>query len=147
MSSFENQITALVESAESICTKAEKSHWNGEGWSPSIILGHIVDVDTEVWMPRFEMMRNAMIINAAIPQLSWWEPDAQKTSEKYSSTSLEEAKNTLRASRQSMARYLLGLSVQERSALAEHRTFGTITIESMLQVILDHDQEHRESLY
>ncbi len=147
MSTFENQIVALIESAESICSDAEQSQWNGEGWSPSIILGHIVDVDTEVWMARFEMMRDAMNKNASIPQLSWWEPDARATAEKYSLHSLEEAKMQLRASRKAMEIYLLSLSIQERSARAEHKSFGTITIESMLQVILDHDQEHRASLH
>ncbi|CAB4785412.1 MAG: hypothetical protein F2718_07610 [Actinobacteria bacterium] len=40
----------------------------------------------------------------------------------------------------------MGLSVNERSATAEHKTFGAITIETLLQIILDHDQEHRASL-
>lgn len=146
MTTFNNQITALVESAESICIDADNSRWNGEGWSPSIILGHIVDVDTEVWMPRFEMMRNAMNINAAVPQLSWWEPDAEGTQKKYSGVSLEDAQLHLIASRRAMQSYLNGLSVEERGALAQHRTFGEVSIESMLQVILDHDQEHRASL-
>jgi hypothetical protein len=50
------------------------------------------------------------------------------------------------ASRESMVSYLKNLSTTERSATAEHRTFGLITIESMLQVILDHDKEHQVSL-
>jgi hypothetical protein len=45
-----------------------------------------------------------------------------------------------------MQNYLVGLSENERRAAAQHKTFGTITIESMLQVILDHDEEHRASL-
>jgi hypothetical protein len=45
-----------------------------------------------------------------------------------------------------MVSYLTNLSVQERAAAAQHRTFGSITIESMLQVILDHDKEHQASL-
>jgi hypothetical protein len=45
-----------------------------------------------------------------------------------------------------MTAYLTGLSEHERTATAEHRTFGLITIESMLQVILDHDKEHQASL-
>jgi hypothetical protein len=32
-------------------------------------LGHIVDVDKEVWMARFEMMRQAQSSGAPIPQL------------------------------------------------------------------------------
>jgi hypothetical protein len=45
-----------------------------------------------------------------------------------------------------MVAYLTGLTEHERTAAAEHRTFGLITIGSMLQVILDHDKEHQASL-
>ena len=146
MSSFTNQISALIESAESISLDADKSSWNGVGWSPAIILGHLVDVDNEVWMPRFEMMRDAMKKKAPIPQLSWWEPNAEDTEKQYSGISLEVSKSNLLASRKNMQTYLLALSVDEQGAKAQHKTFGEITIESMLQVILDHDKEHRTSL-
>jgi hypothetical protein len=69
-----------------------------------------------------------------------------KTAEKYAQQSFEEARTKLLASRESMVSYLTNLSVQERAAAAQHRTFGSITIESMLQVILDHDKEHQASL-
>jgi hypothetical protein len=42
-----------------------------------------------------------------------------------------------------MAVFLKSLTEAERNAPAIHKTFGTITIESMLQVILNHDEEHR----
>jgi hypothetical protein len=146
MSSFNIQIEALMESAQSICNDADKSSWNGEGWSPPIILGHLVDVDTEVWMPRFEMMRDAKNQNSPIPQLSWWEPDAEETEEKYAGIPLEKAKSNFQVSRRAMQRFLKGLTVEEQTAAALHKTFGEITIGSMLQIILDHDQEHRASL-
>jgi len=150
MANFETQLIALIDSANEICGVAEKSgrsnQYDGSEWTPAIILGHIVDVDKEVWMARFEMMRQAQSSGAPIPQLQWWEPDAVMTAEKYSTQSFEEARNKLLASRESMVSYLKNLGVQERLAAAEHRTFGLITIESMLQVILDHDKEHQASL-
>jgi hypothetical protein len=79
MPTFENQVEALIQSAHAICTTAQNSNWNGAGWSPAIILGHVLDVDNEVWMPRFEMMKEAFNNQRAIPQLSWWEPDAAIT--------------------------------------------------------------------
>ena len=97
-------------------------------------------------MPRFEMMRIAMNSKVATPQLSWWEPDAVETEKKYEGISLDTAKSNLLVSRNSMKDYLMGLSVNERSATAEHKTFGAITIETLLQIILDHDEEHRASL-
>lgn len=146
MPTFENQVEALIQSAHAICESAQNCNWDGQGWGPVIILGHVLDVDNEVWMPRFELMRIAMNNKARIPQLSWWEPDAAETEKKYEAISLDTAKTNLLVSRNSMQNYLVGLSENERRAAAQHKTFGTLTIESMLQVILDHDEEHRASL-
>jgi len=150
MANFETQLIALIDSAKEICDVAEKSgrsdQFNGSEWTPAIILGHIVDVDKEVWMARFELMRQAQISGAPIPRLQWWEPDSVITAEKYSTQSFAEARIKLLASRENMVSYLKNLSVQERAAAAQHRTFGSITIESMLQVLLDHDKEHQASL-
>ena len=150
MANFESQLIALIDSANEICGVAEKSgrsnEFDGSEWTPAIILGHIVDVDKEVWMARFELMRQAQSSGAPIPQLQWWEPDPVTTAEKYSKQSFEQARTNLISSREKMIAYLKGLSATERDAAAEHRRFGLITIESMLQVILDHDKEHQASL-
>ncbi|CAB4749529.1 MAG: hypothetical protein F2708_01510 [Actinobacteria bacterium] len=150
MANFESQLIALVDSANEICDVAEKSgrsdQFNGSEWTPAIILGHLVDVDKEVWMARFELMREAQISGAPIPRLQWWEPDADVTAEKYSTQSFSEARIKLLGSRENMVSYLKNLSVQDRAAAAQHRTFGSITIESMLQVLLDHDKEHQASI-
>jgi hypothetical protein len=150
MANFETQLIALIDSAKEICDVAETSgrsdQFNGSEWTPAIILGHIVDVDKEVWMARFELMRQAQISGAPIPRLQWWEPDVVVTAEKYSTQSFADARTKLLASRENMVSYLKNLSVEERAAAAQHRTFGSITIESMLQVLLDHDKEHQASL-
>jgi hypothetical protein len=150
MANFESQLTALIDSANEICDVAEKSgrsdQFNGSEWTPAIILGHLVDVDKEVWMARFQLMQQAQASGASIPQLQWWEPDPVVTAEKYSTQSFVEARAKLIASRKNMIDYLTDLSAHERAASAEHRTFGLISIESMLQVILNHDKEHQASL-
>jgi hypothetical protein len=150
MANFESQLTALIDSANEICDVAEKSgrsdQFNGSEWTPAIILGHLVDVDKDVWMARFQLMQQTQASGAPIPQLQWWEPDPVVTAEKYSTQSFAEARTKLIASRKNMIDYLTGLSAHERAAAAEHRTFGLISIESMLQVILNHDKEHQASL-
>jgi len=150
MANFETQLIALIDSAKEICDVAEKSErsdqFNGTDWTPAIILGHLVDVDKEVWMARFELMRQAQVSGAPNPRLRWWEPDADVTAEKYSTQSFAEARTKLLASRENIVSYLKNLSIQERAAAAQHRTFGSITIESMLQVLLDHDKEHQASI-
>lgn len=146
MSDFDSQLIALIDSARLICDRANKAIWNGEGWTPVIILGHLVDVDQEVWLARFKLMVEAMHKAESAPQLEWWEPDPALTAEKYSVFSLAHMQQDLMASREGVVSYLRALPSTERLASADHRTFGKITIESMLQLILDHDDEHRESL-
>ena len=146
MKAFESQLIAIAESTESLCVQAEGTSFKGEGWTPAIILGHIVDVDQEVWMARFSMMHAALHGGQAPPQLAWWEPDGEQTAEKYAALSVADSIALLRTSRNEMSIFLQSLSVEDRSASAMHKTFGTITIESMLQTILNHDEEHRASL-
>jgi hypothetical protein len=146
MAIFENQLLVLMDSAHSICKQSDQSQWNGEGWSPAIILGHLVDVDKQVWMERFELMRSALHNGAPIPRLEWWEPDGIQTSQKYADSSLSEVKASFLASREDMLNYLSQLSSSEMLASAVHLTFGEITIESMLDIILNHDREHGETL-
>ena len=143
MNSFESQLNALTESTNRITKSATQCIFSGEGWAPAITIGHISDVDTQVWMARFELMVNALRTGQAPPALAWWEPDGETTAATYADYSLDESLALLQKSRTSMAVFLKSLTEAEREAPAIHKTFGTITIESMLQVILNHDEEHR----
>ena len=147
MTDFSKLTAELLTSAHAICERADVVVWEGEGWSPNIIIGHLIDVDQEVWLPRFAMMVEAWRNHLPIPKLSWWEPDPVKTSQKYSNSTLTQATELLLISRETMSDYLLKLSSHDLSAQAEHATFGRITIESMLQIILNHDKEHLASLH
>lgn len=143
MNNFESQLIALNESTDRLTQSATECTFSGEGWSPAITIGHISDVDTEVWMARFELMVNALRTGQAPPTLAWWEPDGEKTAATYADYSLDESLAVLNKSRKSMAVFLKSLTEAERKAPAIHKTFGEITIESMLQIILNHDEEHR----
>ena len=143
MNNFESQLIALNESTDRLTKSATECTFSGEGWAPAITIGHISDVDTEVWMARFKLMVNALRTGQAPPALAWWEPDGEKTAAKYADYSLDESLALLHKSRKSMADFLKSLTEAERNAPAIHKTFGEITIESMLQVILNHDEEHR----
>ena len=146
MPNFDNQVNALADSTQSLCQSASECDFKGEGWAPAITLGHIVDVDTEVWMARFELMVIALRSNQSPPQLASWEPDGEKTAEKYVSYTLAQSIELLKESRSLMLNYLKSLSIDERQASAIHMSFGNITIESMLAVNLNHDEEHRATL-
>ncbi len=142
METFNNQFLELMDSARSICDQSDQSQWNGEGWSPAIIIGHLMDVDKQVWMVRFELMRSALRDGAPIPQLAWWEPDGIETGQKYADSTLDEVKASFLASREDMLNYLSQLSSSDLRASAVHQVFGEITIESMVKIILNHDREH-----
>ena len=142
---FTEYADALVMSAKSLCDQAEKADFSGEGWNPTTVIGHIVDVDNEVWMARFELMLRAFASSEPPVQFSSWEPDPVITIERYSTYSLEQTQTALMDSRTRMVTFLAGLTGAERQAPAIHKTFGTITIESMLRVILNHDDEHAKS--
>ncbi|MDP1851694.1 MAG: DinB family protein [Candidatus Planktophila sp.] len=143
MNDYESQIIALTESTDRLTRSAKECTFNGEGWAPAITIGHISDVDTEVWMARFELMVNAQLTGQTPPALAWWEPDGEKTAATYADFTLDESLALLHKSRTSMVVFLKSLTEAERNAPAIHKTFGTITIESMLQIILNHDEEHR----
>lgn len=135
-----------MESARRICQAAKDFDWDGEGWSPSVIVGHVVDVDKEVWMARFTLMRAATLAGDAPPKLSWWEPNAEETRQKYDSVLLDDSIEILLNSRKGMVEFLRSISISDRRAPALHDTFGIVTIESLLPYILNHDEEHRLSL-
>jgi hypothetical protein len=142
---FAEYIETLVVSAKGLCDQAEKAGISGDGWNPTTVIGHIVDVDNEVWMTRFELMLRALASSEPPVQFTWWEPDPLKTIERYSTYSLEQTQTALMASRKHMANFLSALTEAERLAPAVHKTFGKVTIETMMRVILDHDQEHAKS--
>ena len=146
MAAFKNQFLDLMDSARSICDQSDQSQWNGEGWSPAIIIGHLVEVDKQVWMVRFELMRSALHDGAPIPQLAWWEPDGIETALKYVDSTLDEVKASFLASREDMLNYLSQLSSSELLASAVHQIFGEITIKTMVEIILNHDREHCRTL-
>ena len=146
MTTFETQLIAIANSTDSLCAKAERSILNGGGWTPAIILGHIVDIDKESWLARFEMMCTALHEGQEPPRIERREPDSAKTSEKYAAFSVTDSTALLRQSRKELLSFLQSLSVADRGAIAMHKTLGAITIESMLQFILVHDEEHRASI-
>jgi hypothetical protein len=146
MPDFESQLIALIDSTILTCERADTATWNGDGWTPAIILGHLVEVDNEVWLSRFVLMVEAAHRAKPAPQLKWWEPDPLETAEKYSAFTLAQAQQNAMVGREVLVSYLRALPLIDRLASANHSTFGEITIDSMLQVILDHDEEHRDSL-
>lgn len=115
-------------------------------WSPATILGHVSEVDEQVWSVRLEQMVSAHRAGLTPPAYEWWEPDAQATAETYASWTVEDASARVMAQRISFLMALRDLSENDWTARAVHETFGEIDVRGLVIEILTHDEEHRASL-
>lgn len=144
--SHTDALTVLMDSANRLAATASESTRSDEGWTPATILGHVSDVDEQVWHARIHLMVDALHKSLPMPTLVWWEPDAQATELKYRDYSIEKAIARLYASRTAIIETLSNLSEEDWRASALHDTFGTLTVALLPEKILLHDEEHLESL-
>lgn len=144
--SHTDALTDLMDSASRLAATASESTRSDEGWTPATILGHVSDVDEQVWHARIHLMVDAQKKGLPIPSLMWWEPDAQATELKYRDYSLEKAIARLYTTRAAIIQTLSSLSDEDWDASASHDTFGTLTLTLLPEKILLHDEEHLESL-
>ena len=144
--SHTDALTDLMDSASRLAATASESLRSDEGWSPAMILGHVSDVDEQVWHARIHLMVDALHKGLPMPSLMWWEPDAQATELKYRDYSLERAIARLFLSRAAIIETLSNLSEGDWGASASHDTFGRLTVRLLPEKILLHDEEHLESL-
>lgn len=142
-SSFEKE---LIDSANHLVQVASSSVFNGSGWSPIVILGHVSDVDEQVWLVRINLMVQKFRANEPGPTFAWWEPDPHATQLKYEDYSLDEVIESLLSTRSAIVSTLNSLDLEDWNATASHATFGLLTVIGMVNQILMHDKEHLASL-
>ena len=136
----------LVMSIQRLMDCAEKAEPIDGEWPPAVILGHLVQVDEQVWLERINLMVDAKNAGNAAPEFAWWEPDPEKTFEVYKDHSVESASAELITSRTKLLTRLRELSESDWEATGVHSTFGVIDISALLIELLRHDEEHRGSL-
>lgn len=143
-----DELIARIEaSAEAIAAAARLAPPAAAGaWPPATIVGHLADVDAEVWNPRLGQMLVACRVGTAMPRFSWWEPDAAATAGRYARMPLEDAITLFLAGRAGIVTRLHGLSERDWAASARHDTFGLLDVAGLLRELLAHDDEHRASL-
>ena len=144
----------LLMSADRVVTAAQRangrqatgpSHAVDDSWSPAAVVGHLSQVDLEVWLPRLALMVHGRAV-ARPPSFTWWEPDAAQTRRDFDGVSPDEAGARLLSSRTSLLLRLRDLSDDDWNATAEHETFGSIDVEGLMLQVLAHDEEHRATL-
>ncbi len=141
-----NIVANLRSSIEKIIATANAAPEPEEGeWPKQVVLGHLIDVDIEVWMTRIDLMVNAQKNDENSPQFAWWEPDPILTREKYGSFTFEMVQSVLIATRDKLITKYETLSAQEKRATAKHETFGELDIDGLMREVLIHDAEHANS--
>ena len=143
-------LVELLMSADRLITAAQQATFTvqPDEWPAATILGHVSLVDTQVWLPRIEMMTAADAGGGAIepPVFTWWEPDATVTQAHFADYTVDEAGAALLAGRTGILHRLRELPEGSWSAQAQHEVFGLIDVQGLLLQILAHDEEHRSSL-
>lgn len=138
-------IDRMIHSAQVSIEKLSHLEIPGE-WPAHVVLGHVSQVDEQVWIPRIQQMLQAQELGQESPTFAWWEPDAQATLDKFKEMSLSEAAAQAMSARTQLLSVVKELTPEQWSATANHETFGQIDIAGLIIQILTHDEEHRASL-
>ena len=138
-------IDRMIQSAQSAAESQSHLPIPGE-WPAQVVLGHVSQVDEQVWIPRIALMCQAQADGAEPPSFPWWEPDASATFERFHGMSLEQASAAAMSARTQLLSAIKELTAEQWSARAQHEAFGEIDIAGLIIQILTHDEEHRASL-
>jgi hypothetical protein len=138
-------IDRMIQSAQT--AQATQSHLPIPGeWPAQVVLGHVSQVDEQVWAPRIIQMCQAQASGDQPPSFAWWEPDPQATFQMFHEMTLSEACAQAMSARTQLLSVVKDLSPEQWSAKAMHEAFGHIDIAGLIIQILTHDEEHRASL-
>jgi hypothetical protein len=138
-------IDRMIQSAQNAEKKQPHLAIPGE-WPAQVVLGHVSQVDEQVWIPRIAQMCSALAVGDEPPSFVWWEPDASATLDRFKDVSLSEASALAMAARTQLLSVVKELTPEQWSATAEHEAFGHIDVSGLIIQILTHDEEHRASL-
>jgi hypothetical protein len=138
-------IDRMIQSARSAKKARSVKAVRGE-WPAQVVLGHVCQVDEQVWIPRIATMCQAMASGAEPPKFPWWEPDADATFQRFQGMELDDVCALAMSSRTHLLSAVKDLTLEQWNAVAEHEDFGTIDVAGLIIQILTHDEEHRASL-
>lgn len=139
-------LAELVMSMQRLMDAAEKAVAIEGQWPPAVVLGHLVQVDDEVWLTRLNEMVSAFDAKGTPPHFEYWEPDPVATLERYKDMSVEQVSAELIGNRTKILTRLRELSPEQLTATGVHSTVGVIDVTALLIEVLRHDEEHRASL-
>jgi hypothetical protein len=112
-----------------------------EKWSINEHLGHLIDVDRDIWGPRIHTMiqiRNAYFENIDQDQLV--------KDHRWQDASLAELTAQLMRARWNNAILINALPEEAFVATAKHFDRGVITLQNIIEIMVDHDAHHLERI-
>src|SRR5580765_2705600 len=112
-----------------------------EGWTPTVVVGHLAYVDRVVWLPRLHEMAVR-----ELPVWEWWEPDGVDWWGLYGGRPYDEVVDEFELARNDVVSYLAGLPADGWSRRARHATFGELAVAGLCEEVLAHDHEHLAQL-
>lgn len=115
-------------------------------WDAPTILGHVTEVDDQVWGARVDAMLAAHHDGSALPEFDLWEPDAIATAQRCAGTVTDERAAEFMAARTRLLGRFRGLTDEQWQARARHEEFGELRLGDIPLLVLRHDEEHRASL-
>src|SRR2546430_11014006 len=112
-----------------------------EGWTPTIVLGHLAYVEQHVWLPRLHEM-------AAVdePVWEWWEPDGVDWDGLYGGRGYDDVADEFELARNATLAYLGALPELGWARRARHSVFGALAVAGLCEEVLAHDHEHLAQL-
>lgn len=138
-------IDRMIQSAQAAAANQVHLAIPGE-WPAQVVLGHVSQVDEQVWIPRIRQMCKAHDEGDETPSFVWWEPDASATFERFHDVALEEVSALAMSARTQLLTAVKELTPGQWAATANHEAFGTIDVSGLIIQVLTHDEEHRASL-
>ena len=143
-------LVELIMSADRIISASEvaEAPASADEWDASTILGHLLQVDEEVWIARLETLLDPDY-QAKHPDgasFAWWEPDPVATRARFHGKERSSVAADFLAMRTSLLMRLRGVDPSVWSLRWQHESRGELTLTDLILWVLEHDEEHRASI-
>jgi len=143
-------LVELIMSADRLITASEvaEAPATPDEWNSATILGHLLQVDEEVWIHRLEKLLAPDYVERYPQGLSfpWWEPDPVTTVNRFAHLDRASVAADFLAMRTSLLMLLRGATPEVWNLPWRHESRGELTLSDLILWILEHDEEHRASL-
>ena len=144
MGTIPNQLIDQVRSTQAQLTNLLKSVAVDQDWQPApgewsvrSIAAHLATVDKECYQDR--------VVRIAAGESPRFE-SYFNTDRDFSKSDLPDSLHAWAVTRAEIITYVCAMSAEQFSLTGTHAAFGTLTVQRVLELMLEHDQEHIRDL-